>query len=202
MDDHRTADEDMYCSVGDKRCRHLSVNESVERVPVIDEYGFQKYQKGNHVFETIITRDGREFCNDAGEYLVNIAICPLLVVPIEKPKEITKEEVKLQPNVTKKEKQGSRKPKTQRKPRGQKPTKKPRQTKKKDEKKPDKEQKQTVVKKPRKPRKPTVKKQDAITKKKKEKPKAPTKKAPVKKERNTKKTTEREPSQKKIDQWW
>lgn len=67
----------MYCHVGNKNCRHLSVNIKVERVPVIDRFGHQVYDKGHHVFETKIIKDNREYCNDSGQYIDHIVKCPL-----------------------------------------------------------------------------------------------------------------------------
>jgi len=82
--------EDKYCRMGDKTCRHLSINIIVERIPIMDKYGFQEYKDGNLAFKTVVKTDEREYCNDAGDYIKNMARCPLQL-PIDTPKISMKE---------------------------------------------------------------------------------------------------------------
>lgn len=74
--------EDSYCPIGDKKCRHLSVNVMIEREMIKDEYGFPIYKKGNTIYKINQITENREFCNDAGKYIRDMCRCPL--VPREK----------------------------------------------------------------------------------------------------------------------
>jgi hypothetical protein len=70
--------EDSYCPIGDKKCRHLSVNVIIEREMIKDEYGFPIYKKGNVIYKINQITENREFCNDAGKYIHDMHRCPLV----------------------------------------------------------------------------------------------------------------------------